>query len=64
MTQLADYLDRSHALRTKTLQALLYPAIVASVALMVIVGLMTMWCPRWCRCSSKASRRCRCSPAR
>lgn len=46
MNQLADYLDGSHALRTKTLQALLYPAIVASVALMVIVGLMTYVVPQ------------------
>lgn len=46
MNQLADYLDRSHALRTKTLQALLYPAIVASVALLVIVGLMTYVVPQ------------------
>lgn len=46
MNQLADYLDRSHALRTKTLQALLYPTIVASVALLVIVGLMTYVVPQ------------------
>jgi general secretion pathway protein F len=46
MNQLADYLDRSHALRTKTLQALLYPAIVAGVALLVIVGLMTYVVPQ------------------
>ncbi|WP_079432921.1 type II secretion system inner membrane protein GspF [Zoogloea sp. LCSB751] len=46
MTELADYLDRSNALRTKTLQALLYPAIVASVALMVIIGLMTYVVPQ------------------
>ena len=46
MTQLADYLDRSQALRTKTLQALLYPAIVASVAMMVIIGLMTYVVPQ------------------
>jgi len=46
MNQLADYLDRSHALRLKTLQALLYPVIVASVALLVIVGLMTYVVPQ------------------
>ncbi|HNH17882.1 type II secretion system inner membrane protein GspF [Zoogloea sp.] len=46
MNQLADYLERSNALRTKTLQALLYPAIVAGVALMVIIGLMTYVVPQ------------------
>ena len=46
MNQLADYLDCSDALRTKTLQALLYPAIVAGVALLVIVGLMTYVVPQ------------------
>ncbi|HNK17309.1 MAG TPA: type II secretion system inner membrane protein GspF [Piscinibacter sp.] len=46
MNQLADYLDRNQALRAKTLQALLYPAIVMSVALLVIVGLMTYVVPQ------------------
>lgn len=46
MNQLADHLDRSHALRMKTLQALLYPAIVAAVALLVILGLMTHVVPQ------------------
>lgn len=46
MLQLADYLDRSHALRLKTLQALLYPFIVAGVALLVVVGLMTYVVPQ------------------
>lgn len=46
MEQLADYLDRNHALRMKTLQALLYPAIVAAVALLVILGLMTHVVPQ------------------
>jgi general secretion pathway protein F len=46
MLQLADYLERSHALRIKTLQSLLYPAIVAGVALLVIIGLMTYVVPQ------------------
>lgn len=46
MNQLADYLERSHGLRLKTLQALLYPAIVAAVALLVIVGLMSYVVPQ------------------
>jgi general secretion pathway protein F len=46
MNQLADHLDRSHALRMKTMQALLYPAIVAVVALLVILGLMTHVVPQ------------------
>ena len=46
MVQLADYLERSHALRSKTLQALIYPAVVASVALLVIIGLMTYVVPQ------------------
>lgn len=46
MGQLADYLDRSYALRTRTLQALLYPVIVAGVALAVVVGLMTFVVPQ------------------
>ena len=46
MTQLADYLERAHALRQKTLQALIYPVIVAVVALLVIVGLMAYVVPQ------------------
>jgi general secretion pathway protein F len=45
MVQLADHLERRQALRQKTLQALLYPIIVASVALLVVIGLMTYVVP-------------------
>lgn len=46
MMQLADYLEQRHALRQKTRQALLYPAIVAAVALLVVIGLMTYVVPQ------------------
>jgi general secretion pathway protein F len=46
MAQLADHLERRNALRQKTLQAMLYPAIVTGVALMVVVGLMTYVVPQ------------------
>lgn len=46
MTQLADYLERQDSLRRKTLQALVYPAIVAIVALLVVIGLMTYVVPQ------------------
>lgn len=46
MAQLADYLEQHGALRRKTLQALLYPAIVAGVALLVVIGLMTYVVPQ------------------
>ena len=46
MNQLADYLERANGLRQKTLQALLYPAIVAVVALLVVIGLMTYVVPQ------------------
>jgi general secretion pathway protein F len=46
MTQLAEHLERRNALRQKTLQAMLYPAIVAAVALLVIIGLMTYVVPQ------------------
>ena len=46
MMQLADFLERRHALHQKTLQAMLYPAIVTIVALAVIVGLMTYVVPQ------------------
>ncbi len=45
MIHLADHLERRNALRQKTLQALLYPAIVATVALAVVIGLMTYVMP-------------------
>lgn len=45
MLQLADHLERSNALRQKTLQALLYPLIVALVATAVVIGLMTYVVP-------------------
>jgi general secretion pathway protein F len=46
MLQLADYLERTQALRQKTLQALIYPMIVATVALLVVIGLMTYVVPQ------------------
>jgi general secretion pathway protein F len=45
MLQLADYLERRSALRQKTIQALVYPILVASVAMMVVIGLMTYVVP-------------------
>lgn len=46
MTQLSDYLERRTTLRQKTTQALIYPAIVAIVALLVVIGLMTYVVPQ------------------
>ncbi|MBK9614748.1 MAG: type II secretion system inner membrane protein GspF [Uliginosibacterium sp.] len=46
MTQLAEYIERQDSLRRKTMQALLYPLIVAIVALLVVVGLMTFVVPQ------------------
>ena len=46
MLQLADYFERQHSLRSKTLQALIYPCLVAVVALVVVVGLMTYVVPQ------------------
>lgn len=46
MNQLADYLEQHGQLQQKTLQALLYPAIVAAVALLVVIGLMTYVVPQ------------------
>lgn len=46
MVQLAYYLERAHALRQKTIQALVYPVIVAVVAILVIVGLMAYVVPQ------------------
>ena len=46
MLQLADYLENRAGLRAKTLQALLYPAIVASVAILVVIGLMSYVVPQ------------------
>ncbi|WP_018608760.1 type II secretion system inner membrane protein GspF [Uliginosibacterium gangwonense] len=46
MSQLAEYLERQDTLRRKTLQALLYPIIVAVVALLVVIGLMTYVVPQ------------------
>lgn len=45
MLQLADHLERSGALRQKTIQALVYPVLVAAVAMMVVIGLMTYVVP-------------------
>lgn len=46
MEQLADYLESRSQLRRKTVQALIYPAIVAVVALGVIIALMTYVVPQ------------------
>lgn len=46
MQQLADHLEQSDALRRKTLQALIYPALVACVALAIITALMVWVVPQ------------------
>lgn len=46
MSQLADYMERGDELRRKTLQALIYPAIVAIVAVLVVTGLLTYVVPQ------------------
>jgi len=46
LDQLADYLENRGKLQQKTLQALIYPAIVALVALLVVVVLMTWVVPQ------------------
>lgn len=46
LEQLAGYLERRGSLRQKTMQALLYPAIVATVAVLVVVALMTYVVPQ------------------
>ena len=46
MMQLADYMERHTSLKQKTVQALIYPAIVALVATLVIIGLMTYVVPQ------------------
>lgn len=46
MDELADYLDRREALRRKTLQALIYPVLVATVALVIITALMIYVVPQ------------------
>lgn len=46
MDELADYLDRREALRRKTLQALIYPVLVAAVALIIISALMIYVVPQ------------------
>ncbi|MFT3737092.1 MAG: type II secretion system inner membrane protein GspF [Rhodocyclaceae bacterium] len=43
---LATYLEQQDSLRRKMMQAMIYPAIVSVVAVMVIVGLMTYVVPR------------------
>ena len=45
MLQLADHLERRSALRQKTIQALVYPVLVALVGTAVVIGLMTYVVP-------------------
>lgn len=46
MMQLADHLEQSEALRRKTLQALIYPVLVAVVALAIVIALMVWVVPQ------------------
>ena len=46
MDELADYLDRRDTLRRKTMQALIYPVLVALVALVIITALMIYVVPQ------------------
>jgi general secretion pathway protein F len=46
LQHLADYLDARQALRQKTSLALLYPALVATVAVMIVTGLLVYVVPQ------------------
>lgn len=46
MERLADYLERSQAMRRKVLAAMIYPFILALVALAVVIALMVVVVPR------------------
>ncbi|HQR02572.1 MAG: type II secretion system inner membrane protein GspF [Proteobacteria bacterium] len=46
MLRLADYLEQRHTLRWKVLQIMIYPSIVALVAVTVVVGLMIYVVPQ------------------
>lgn len=46
MSRLADYLERRQAMRQSAGLALLYPGIVAGVALLIVVGLLTYVVPQ------------------
>lgn len=46
LEKLADDLEQQHALRSKVLGAMLYPAIVSAVALVIVVVLMTWVVPQ------------------
>lgn len=46
LARLADYLEGWQATRQKVLQALLYPALVTAVALVVVIGLVTYVVPQ------------------
>ncbi|SMB25931.1 Type II secretion system protein F [Sterolibacterium denitrificans] len=46
LLRLADHLEAWQATRQKVLQALLYPALVSAIALLVIVGLLTYVVPQ------------------
>jgi general secretion pathway protein F len=46
LQHLADYLDARQALRQKTTLALLYPALVSSVAVMIVTGLLIYVVPQ------------------
>lgn len=45
LTRLADYLDRAHALRSKVLTAMIYPAALSAVAITVVMCLMIFVVP-------------------
>ena len=45
MERLADYLERSHAMRSKVVSAMIYPAFLAITAVAVIILLMTFVVP-------------------
>ncbi|MEM0986502.1 MAG: type II secretion system inner membrane protein GspF [Pseudomonadota bacterium] len=46
MDRLSDYLERSQAMRRKVLAAMIYPLILALVALAVVIALMVLVVPR------------------
>ncbi|MEM7767121.1 MAG: type II secretion system inner membrane protein GspF [Pseudomonadota bacterium] len=46
MDRLADYLERSQAMRRKVLAAMIYPLVLALVALSVVIALMVFVVPR------------------
>ena len=62
LQRLATYIEKAASLKRKVKSAMVYPTTIISIAMLVIIFMMTFVIPTFARCSRSSAPSCRCPP--